>query len=189
MSSRMPPIAGGLSRSRSRVENDDAHFSSPAESASARASSTCSKRGGGSASRLAICSSSVPCPKLPGRSRLISKRSSRWGGFHTRRCPPVLRQADVFVFPSLFEGSAVVTYEALASGLPSVVTAEAGSVVRDGVEGFVVGARDVAALAARMETLGRDRELRARMAARRPRPLWHSTGRGTTAPLPRSSPT
>ena len=65
-----------------------------------------------------------------------------------------MREADVFVFPSLFEGSAVVTYEALASGLPCVVTAEAGSVVRDGVEGFVVGARDVATLAARMETLG-----------------------------------
>ncbi len=78
--------------------------------------------------------------------------------------PARLRQADVFVFPSLFEGSAVVTYEALASGLPCVVTAEAGSVVRDGLEGFVVGARDVAALAARMETLGRDRDLRARMA-------------------------
>jgi starch synthase len=69
------------------------------------------------------------------------------------------------VFPSLFEGSAVVTYEALASGLPCVVTAEAGSVVRDGLEGFIVGARDVDALAARMATLGRDRELRARMAA------------------------
>jgi alpha-maltose-1-phosphate synthase len=68
------------------------------------------------------------------------------------------------VFPSLFEGSAVVTYEALASGLPCVVTAEAGSVVRDGLEGFVVGARDVAALAARMGALGRDRDLRARMA-------------------------
>ena len=35
----------------------------------------------------------------------------------------------MFVFPSLFEGSAVVTYEALASGLPSVVTPSAGSVV------------------------------------------------------------
>ena len=48
--------------------------------------------------------------------------------------------ADVFVFPSLFEGSAVVTYEALACGLPSVVTPSAGSVVRDGAEGFLVPA-------------------------------------------------
>ena len=53
--------------------------------------------------------------------------------------------ADVFVFPSLFEGSAVVTYEALACGLPCVVTPEAGSVVRDGVEGLVVPSADVEA--------------------------------------------
>ena len=36
--------------------------------------------------------------------------------------PARMAAADVFVFPSLFEGSAVVTYEALACGLPSVVT-------------------------------------------------------------------
>ena len=47
----------------------------------------------------------------------------------------LLAAADVFVFPSLFEGSAVVTYEALACGLPSIVTPGAGAVVRDGCEG------------------------------------------------------
>ena len=71
--------------------------------------------------------------------------------------PARMAAADVFVFPSLFEGSAVVTYEAMACGLPSVVTPEAGSVVRDGVEGFVVAPRDVEALAARLERLGRIR--------------------------------
>lgn len=71
--------------------------------------------------------------------------------------------SDVFVFPSLFEGSAVVTYEALASGLPCVVTPNAGSVVRDGLEGFLVAAGDVESLAARMEQLGDDPELRAVM--------------------------
>ncbi len=40
---------------------------------------------------------------------------------------------------------------------------EAGSVVRDGIEGFVVPARDVEALAARMERLGDDPGLRAAM--------------------------
>jgi glycosyltransferase involved in cell wall biosynthesis len=77
--------------------------------------------------------------------------------------PEHLAAADVFVFPSLFEGSAVVTYEALACGLPSIVTPSAGSVVRDGVDGFVVPARDVNALAARMEQLGSDRALRGEM--------------------------
>jgi alpha-maltose-1-phosphate synthase len=77
--------------------------------------------------------------------------------------PAQMASADVFVFPSLFEGSAVVTYEALATGLPSVVTSSAGSVVRDGVEGFVVPSSQVDDLARRMEQLGSDPELRARM--------------------------
>ena len=72
--------------------------------------------------------------------------------------------ADVFVFPSLFEGSAVVTYEALASGLPTLVTPEAGSVVREGSEGFLVPPADVEALAEAMERLGSDPALRESMA-------------------------
>ena len=79
--------------------------------------------------------------------------------------PARMASADVFVFPSLFEGSAVVTYEALASGLPSVVTPNAGSVVRDGLEGFIVPASQVNGLACRMEQLGSDTALRARMAS------------------------
>jgi len=79
--------------------------------------------------------------------------------------PARMAAADVFAFPSLFEGSAVVTYEALACGLPSLVTAEAGSVVRDGVEGLIVPAGDPEALARSMERLGTDPALRAAMAA------------------------
>jgi glycosyltransferase involved in cell wall biosynthesis len=77
--------------------------------------------------------------------------------------PARLASADVFVFPSLFEGSAVVTYEALACGLPSVVTPNAGSVVRDGIEGFVVPCCEVDSLAERMAQLGTDPALRFRM--------------------------
>jgi starch synthase len=79
--------------------------------------------------------------------------------------PARMAAADVFVFPSLFEGSAVVTYEALACGLPSVATAASGTVARDGVEGFLVPSRDVDALADRMIRLGLDPTLRARMGA------------------------
>jgi alpha-maltose-1-phosphate synthase len=79
--------------------------------------------------------------------------------------PSRMAAADVFVFPSLFEGSAVVTYEALACGLPCIVTEEAGSVVRDGGEGFIVPVRDVDALAAAMERIGTDPELRGHLAA------------------------
>lgn len=78
--------------------------------------------------------------------------------------PARMAAADVFVFPSLFEGSAVVTYEALACGLPSIVTPNAGSVVRDGIDGFLVPPGDVSELAARMELMGLDPELRTRIA-------------------------
>lgn len=74
------------------------------------------------------------------------------------------QDADIFVYPSLHEGSAFATYEALASGLPVVATAETGSVVRDGEEGFIVQMRDVEGLMARIEQLYRNPELRAAMA-------------------------
>ena len=55
--------------------------------------------------------------------------------------------ADVFVLPTLSEGSATVCYEAIAAGLPVITTPAAGSVVRDGVEGRIVPIRDPQALA------------------------------------------
>ncbi len=64
--------------------------------------------------------------------------------------------ADVFVFPSLCEGSALVTYEALAAGLPVITTANAGAVVRDGQEGFIVPLRDGEAVAEKLERLAAD---------------------------------
>ena len=51
----------------------------------------------------------------------------------------------------------------MASGLPVVTTPNAGSVVRDGKDGFIVPVRDVDALRARIEQLYRDPELRTEM--------------------------
>jgi glycosyltransferase involved in cell wall biosynthesis len=73
--------------------------------------------------------------------------------------------ADVFLLPSLCEGSATVTYEALGYGLPVICTPNAGSVARDGMEGFTVPVRDATAIAGRIERLAQDTELRAQMAA------------------------
>lgn len=55
-------------------------------------------------------------------------------------------EADVFIFPSIEEGSALVTYEAMACGLPVLVTYNTGSIARDGKDGFVIPIRDVGAL-------------------------------------------
>ncbi len=72
--------------------------------------------------------------------------------------------AAIFVLPSLAEGSAEVTYEALASGVPLVVTASAGSVARDGIEGKIVPERDAGALADALEELLENHVLRTQMA-------------------------
>ncbi len=68
--------------------------------------------------------------------------------------------ADVFLLPSLYEGSATVIYEALRAGLPVVVTPNAGSVARDGQDGFVVPVRDSDAVVAALERLAADPDLR-----------------------------
>jgi len=67
--------------------------------------------------------------------------------------------ADVFLLPSICEGSATVTYEALAAGLPVLCTPNTGSIVEDGVEGFIVPIRDVNAFSEKIDTLSSDRNL------------------------------
>ncbi len=67
--------------------------------------------------------------------------------------------ADVFLLPSLCEGSATVVYEALATGLPVICTPNTGSIVRDGVDGFIVPIRDAEAIASCVERLAGDASL------------------------------
>ena len=55
--------------------------------------------------------------------------------------------AEVFVFPSLVEGSARVVFEALAAGCYVITTRNSGSIVSDGVHGSLVPPDDAAALA------------------------------------------
>lgn len=71
-----------------------------------------------------------------------------------------LAEFDIFLFPSTCEGSAGAIMEAMASGLPVVCSPESGSVVRDGVDGFVVPYDQLDALAARVEQLAGNCELR-----------------------------
>jgi glycosyltransferase involved in cell wall biosynthesis len=91
-------------------------------------------------------------------------RGVRWHrGVPHGEVPAWFAASDVFAFPSLAEGSAYVTYEAMAAGLASVVTVEAGSVVRDGRDGFVIPAGDPAALADGLSELHKRSELREAM--------------------------
>ncbi|MGE0433214.1 MAG: glycosyltransferase family 4 protein [Planctomycetota bacterium] len=73
--------------------------------------------------------------------------------------PGVYAAADVFLLPSLAEGSSLAVYEAMAAGLPVICTANTGSIVRDGVDGYIVGVGDAAGIIARLDSLARDRDL------------------------------
>lgn len=94
-------------------------------------------------------------------------------GKTVRLVPPVsgeaklacFEQADIFVFPSHFEGMPMAVLEAMAAGLPVVATAIGGipELVADGANGILVPPRDPAALAGALATLVLDKDLRARM--------------------------
>ena len=70
---------------------------------------------------------------------------------------------DVFLLPSVSEGSAGVCYEALAAGLPVITTPNAGSVVRDGIDGFIVPIRSPEAIIEKLDRLASDPDLLAFM--------------------------
>jgi len=74
--------------------------------------------------------------------------------------------ADVFLLPSLCEGSATVCYEALAHGLPVITTPNAGSIVRDGREGFTIPIKSTEAIVDKIKRLSNDRRLLEQMSER-----------------------
>jgi glycosyltransferase involved in cell wall biosynthesis len=76
-----------------------------------------------------------------------------------------LNKGSIHVFPSQWEGSAKVTYEAAACALPQITTREAGDVVRDGVEGIIVKPGDVNAVAAALEHFYRNPDVVEQMGA------------------------
>lgn len=69
---------------------------------------------------------------------------------------------DVFVLPSLTEGTPMVLLEAMSSGLPVIATAVGGvpSIVTDRKDGLLVPPADVTRLADAMSALIADRRLR-----------------------------
>lgn len=72
-----------------------------------------------------------------------------------------MRQHDVLLLPSLFEGYALVISEALSQGLPVITTPNSGGThtIRNGIEGYIVPIRDSTAIAERLQTLISNRNL------------------------------
>lgn len=83
-------------------------------------------------------------------SKYRNRNDIKFLGFR-KDVPELMAQASVFAFPSLDEGSALVTYEAMAAGLPVVTTPNAGSLVRDSLDGYIVPIKDSDSLAERIE--------------------------------------
>ncbi len=76
------------------------------------------------------------------------------------------QQADVFVFPSLNEGMSNNMLEALACGVPVIITRTGGSeVVTNGEQGFIVDRADASAIRDALAILLEDEERRERMGA------------------------
>lgn len=98
----------------------------------------------------------------------VDEACSRWRWFETLPHSKVLEtmeQADVLALPSFGEGFGLVVTEAMACGLPVIVTPNvgAGDLIRDGREGFLVPVGSSEAIAECLEVLSRDRQLLAEM--------------------------
>jgi hypothetical protein len=115
------------------------------------------------------------CPKITvvaagPVTKAIRERKETWaleflGTLNRQEMLAEFLRADVFVLPTLAEGSASVIYEALAAGVPVVTTQASGSVVTDGVEGLIVSERDSNALALAIKRIVSDRLLRESMSS------------------------
>lgn len=82
--------------------------------------------------------------------------------------PGFMSALDIFVLPSLSEGLPLSILEAMASSLPIIATrvGEVATAVREGEEGLLVPPADAPALAAAIERMARDPELRRAMGQR-----------------------
>jgi glycosyltransferase involved in cell wall biosynthesis len=95
---------------------------------------------------------------VPHLTRFRDRPGVRFFGHMKGGAAQMYSGASAFVLPSLVEGSAKTTYEAMAAGVPVITTKNAGSVARDGVDGFIVPARDPSAIRDRLRLLHGDPE-------------------------------
>jgi glycosyltransferase involved in cell wall biosynthesis len=90
---------------------------------------------------------------LPEAERQLREHIELTGVVPRAKMAEQYRWADVFLLPSLCEGSATSTYEAMFHGLPVICTPQTGSTVRDGLDGFIIPARDGDAIALKLAML------------------------------------
>lgn len=76
-----------------------------------------------------------------------------------------MREADMFILPTLEDACALVVFEAMASGLPVITTTQNGSgeIIRHGEDGLIVPPGDVTTLVEEIERLVSDQTWRLEM--------------------------
>lgn len=86
----------------------------------------------------------------------------------------LLSNADIFVLPSHGEGCPIALLEAMAAGLPVIVTSVGGipDIVQDGVNGVVLDTPESTAISDALLRLSGDADLRARMGQRNREEAW-----------------
>ena len=92
----------------------------------------------------------------------------KWGWFSRDELAAAYRNSDVMCLPSLQDGFGLVVVEAMASGIPVIVSENTGASqhVYNGREGFVVPAKSVSALETYIEALYHDRAQARKMGKR-----------------------
>jgi len=98
------------------------------------------------------------------------------------------KKADVFLLPSLEEGSPLVTYLAIGAGLPCIVSPMGGEgVIRHGIEGYILEPHDKMAWISTLLSLAQQpskrRELSLAAYERSEYFLWHNVGKRRTDAL------
>lgn len=88
-----------------------------------------------------------------------------FGSVKKNQLAQLFSQCSVFVLPSLADGFGMVVTQAMASGLPVIVSDQTGAadLIETGKNGFVVRARDVDQLAERLVELFDDKTMAAEM--------------------------
>ena len=95
---------------------------------------------------------------------------------------PIYKEADVFLLPSLEEGSPLVTYLALGAGLPCIVSPMGGGgVIEHNKEGFVIEPHDDLTWIESIKKISEDIDLRKRFSSnayvKAKDYLWSTVGR------------
>ncbi|WP_082968653.1 glycosyltransferase [Perlucidibaca aquatica] len=80
------------------------------------------------------------------QSFMADERVTWYGTIPRQDLSALMARNKIFIFPSYCEGSARVIFEAMAAGMFIITTENAGSIVKNGVNGIIVPPGDIKAL-------------------------------------------